>query len=113
MNDHPPSSLLAKCWADRIRLIAIENMKGAFGNEGALRFSKAFQGSSARCSSRSCTGRQRKFNCKRAAFSWSSAVIDRAAMFIDDLQRVRESQARAVSLRGKERHNRLRASSSL
>ena len=24
--------------ADRIRLIAIENMKGAFGNEGALRF---------------------------------------------------------------------------
>ena len=29
--------LLAKCW-DRIRLIAIENMKGAFGNEGALRF---------------------------------------------------------------------------
>jgi len=23
---------------DRIRLIAIENMKGAFGNEGALRF---------------------------------------------------------------------------
>src|SRR5206468_3806821 len=32
-----PSTLLAKCW-DRIRLIAIENMKGAFGNEGALRF---------------------------------------------------------------------------
>jgi hypothetical protein len=31
------SILLAKCW-DRIRLIAIENMKGAFGNEGALRF---------------------------------------------------------------------------
>jgi hypothetical protein len=30
--------LLAKCWADRIRLIAIETMKGAFGNEGALRF---------------------------------------------------------------------------
>ena len=25
--------------ADRIRLIAIETMKGAFGNEGALRFS--------------------------------------------------------------------------
>ncbi len=24
--------------SDRIRLIAIENMKGAFGNEGALRF---------------------------------------------------------------------------
>jgi hypothetical protein len=24
--------------ADRIRLIAIEDMKGAFGNEGALRF---------------------------------------------------------------------------
>ena len=24
--------------ADRIRLIAIETMKGAFGNEGALRF---------------------------------------------------------------------------
>jgi hypothetical protein len=24
--------------ADRIRLIAIKNMKGAFGNEGALRF---------------------------------------------------------------------------
>jgi hypothetical protein len=23
---------------DRIRLIAIENMKGAFGNEGALRY---------------------------------------------------------------------------
>ncbi len=32
-----PSILLAKCW-DRIRLIAIENMRGAFGNEGALRF---------------------------------------------------------------------------
>jgi hypothetical protein len=32
-----PSSLLAKCW-DRIRLIAIKNMKGAFGNEGVLRF---------------------------------------------------------------------------
>ncbi len=32
-----PSTLLAKCW-DRIRLIAIETMKGAFGNEGALRF---------------------------------------------------------------------------
>jgi hypothetical protein len=30
--------LLAKCWADRIRLIAIKTMKGAFGNEGALRF---------------------------------------------------------------------------
>jgi hypothetical protein len=30
-----PSILLAKCW-DRIRLIAIETMKGAFGNEGAL-----------------------------------------------------------------------------
>jgi hypothetical protein len=41
MNDHPPSTLLAKCWADRIRLIAIETMKGAFENEGALRFSKA------------------------------------------------------------------------
>jgi hypothetical protein len=27
--------LLAKC-RDRIRLIAIENMEGAFGNEGAL-----------------------------------------------------------------------------
>jgi hypothetical protein len=26
--------------ADRIRLIAIETMKGAFGNEGALRFFK-------------------------------------------------------------------------
>jgi hypothetical protein len=32
-----PGALLAKCW-DRIRLIAIKNMKGAFGNEGALRF---------------------------------------------------------------------------
>jgi integrase len=32
-----PSTLPAKSW-DRIRLIAIENMKGAFGNEGALRF---------------------------------------------------------------------------
>jgi hypothetical protein len=31
-----PNTLLAKCWVDRIRLIAIENMKGAFGNEGAL-----------------------------------------------------------------------------
>ena len=30
--------MLAKCWADRIRLIAIETMKGAFGNESALRF---------------------------------------------------------------------------
>jgi hypothetical protein len=38
MNDHQPSTLLAKCGADRIRLIAIETMKGAFGNEGALRF---------------------------------------------------------------------------
>jgi hypothetical protein len=38
MNDHPSSTVLAKCWADRIRLIAIETMKGAFGNEGALRF---------------------------------------------------------------------------
>jgi hypothetical protein len=27
--------------ADRIRLIAIENMKGAFGNGGALRFCQA------------------------------------------------------------------------
>jgi hypothetical protein len=27
--------------ADRIRLIAIETMKGAFGNEGALRFYRA------------------------------------------------------------------------
>jgi hypothetical protein len=36
MNDHQPSTLLAKCWADRIRLIAIETMKGAFGSEGAL-----------------------------------------------------------------------------
>jgi hypothetical protein len=32
-----PSTLLAKCW-NRIRLIAIETMKGAFGNEGALRY---------------------------------------------------------------------------
>jgi hypothetical protein len=32
-----PSALLAKFW-DRIRLIAIEIMKGAFGNEGALRY---------------------------------------------------------------------------
>ena len=32
-----PSTLPAKRW-DRIRLIAIGNMKGAFGNEGALRF---------------------------------------------------------------------------
>lgn len=38
MNDHQPGTLLAKCWADRIRLIAIETMKGAFGNEGALRY---------------------------------------------------------------------------
>ncbi|SRR6266481_6634362 len=34
-----PSTLPAKRW-DRIRLIAIGNMKGAFGNEGALRFLK-------------------------------------------------------------------------
>ena len=33
MNDHRVSN-----HADRIRLIAIETMKGAFGNEGALRF---------------------------------------------------------------------------
>jgi len=38
-----PSSLLAKC-RDRIRLIAIENMEGAFGNEGALRFYQATDG---------------------------------------------------------------------
>jgi hypothetical protein len=38
-----PSTLLAKRW-DRIRLIAIETMKGAFGNEGALRFSQATDG---------------------------------------------------------------------
>src|SRR3989442_7559712 len=44
MNDHPPSTLLAKCWADRIRLIAIETMNGAFGNEGALRFYQATDG---------------------------------------------------------------------
>jgi hypothetical protein len=31
--------------ADRIRLIAIENMKGAFENEGALRFLKRNLGS--------------------------------------------------------------------
>src|SRR2546430_10327866 len=37
MNDHPPSTLLARRWANRIRLIAIETMKGAFGNGGALR----------------------------------------------------------------------------
>ena len=36
MNDHPSSTLVAKCWADRIRLIAIKTMEGAFGNEGAL-----------------------------------------------------------------------------
>ena len=30
--------------ADRIRLIAIETMKGAFGNEGALRFYQATDG---------------------------------------------------------------------
>ena len=29
MNDHQPSTLLTKYWADRIRLIAIETMKGA------------------------------------------------------------------------------------
>ena len=34
MNDHPSRV----CGTDRIRLIAIETMKGAFGNEGALRF---------------------------------------------------------------------------
>ena len=34
MNDHPSRA----CGTDRIRLIAIETMKGAFGNEGALRF---------------------------------------------------------------------------
>ncbi len=34
MNDHP----VEHGDADRIRLIAIETMKGAFGNEGALRF---------------------------------------------------------------------------
>jgi hypothetical protein len=38
MNDHPLGTLLTQCRADRIRLIAIETMKGAFGNEGALRF---------------------------------------------------------------------------
>ena len=32
INDHP----WLRNWPDRIRLIAIENMKGAFGNEGAL-----------------------------------------------------------------------------
>src|SRR5438874_3348334 len=42
-----PSILLAKCW-DRIRLIAIKNMKGAFGNEGALRFYN-LSGESALC----------------------------------------------------------------
>ena len=30
--------------ADRIRLIAIETMKGAFGNEGALRFIRRTDG---------------------------------------------------------------------
>jgi hypothetical protein len=30
--------IAAEKLADRIRLIAIKNMKGAFGNEGALRF---------------------------------------------------------------------------
>ena len=34
MNDHPSRV----CGTDRIRLIAIETMKGAFGIEGALRF---------------------------------------------------------------------------
>jgi hypothetical protein len=34
MNDHP--GRLGD--RDRIRLIAIDTMKGAFGNEGALRF---------------------------------------------------------------------------
>jgi hypothetical protein len=34
MNDHQVATA-----TDRIRLIAIEIMKGAFGNEGALRFS--------------------------------------------------------------------------
>ena len=33
MNDHQVAAA-----TDRIRLIAIETMKGAFGNEGALRF---------------------------------------------------------------------------
>jgi hypothetical protein len=33
--------ITAEKLADRIRLIAIENMKGAFGNEGALRFFSA------------------------------------------------------------------------
>jgi len=36
MNDHPSRV----CGTDRIRLIAIQTMKGAFGNEGALRFIK-------------------------------------------------------------------------
>src|SRR5262249_34329092 len=39
MNDHPSSTLLS-AGPDRIRLIAIETMKGAFGNEGALHFPK-------------------------------------------------------------------------
>ena len=34
INDHPGREI----GRDRIRLIAINNMKGAFGNEGALRF---------------------------------------------------------------------------
>ena len=36
MNDHQSRA----CGTDRIRLIAIQTMKGAFGNEGALRFIK-------------------------------------------------------------------------
>src|SRR5215468_7436661 len=43
MNDHPGRHRDR----DRIRLIAIETMKGAFGNEGALRFFVRLQMASA------------------------------------------------------------------
>src|SRR5436305_2763691 len=81
-------------------------MKGAFGNEGALRFSKA-QYHPRVALANSGASLKRKFNCKCGAFSGCRGVIDLAAMFVDDLQRVRESQTDAVSLRSEKWHKQI------
>src|SRR5207247_9651976 len=53
------------------------------------------------------SGCQRKLNRKGAAFSGRRGVIDLAAMFIDDLQGVREPQTGAISLRAEQAHKQI------
>ena len=75
-------------------------MKGAFGNEGALRFSRVVN-------DHLCFKCQRKFNRKGAAGPACRLAINFPAMFIDDLQRVGEPKSGAIALGREKRHKQI------